>query len=220
MRSLKTLSLLAAISGLLLLTGCASTRPTPYAGLASSPQLRPNPEDPSGRVPYQYASNVKWREYSSVVLEPVEIYSGADGQFEDISAQEKEALAQYMDAHFQKALAGRFTLVNAPSPQALRVRVTLTGAKSNTRFLSTFLRFDIGGGPYNAVQAARGEEGLLTGSVSYAVEIFDASNNRLLNAYVAKQFPNAWNIGATLGRMDASKVGIDKAAEDLLARLN
>ncbi|WP_348014796.1 DUF3313 domain-containing protein [Rhodoferax sp.] len=217
---LKKMPLLLAVSALLLVTACSSTRPVPYAGITSSQQLRLNKDAKSDRVPYQYASPVRWGDYSNFILDGVAIYNGNDSQFEDVSAEEKELLAQYMEVRFQKALESKWRVINAPASKTIRVKVTLTGAKSNTRFLTTFLRFDIGGGPYNAVQAARDEEGLLTGSVSYAVEIYDVSSNRLLTAYVAKQFPNAWNIQATLGRLDASKVGIDKAADDLVARLN
>ncbi|MEO6856420.1 MAG: DUF3313 domain-containing protein [Rhodoferax sp.] len=217
---LKKIPLLLAVGALLLVTACSSTRPVPYAGIASSQQLRLNKDAKSDRVPYQYASPVRWGDYSNFILDGVAIYNGNDSQFEDVSAEEKELLAQYMEVRFQKALESKWRVINAPASKTIRVKVTLTGAKSNTRFLTTFLRFDIGGGPYNAVQAARDEEGLLTGSVSYAVEIYDVSSNRLLTAYVAKQFPNAWNIQATLGRLDASKVGIDKAADDLVARLN
>ncbi|MEO5796711.1 MAG: DUF3313 domain-containing protein [Rhodoferax sp.] len=220
MKMLKKMPLLLAVSALLLVTACSSTRPVPYAGITSSQQLRLNKDAKSDRVPYQYASPVRWGDYSNFILDGVAIYNGNDSQFEDVSAEEKELLAQYMEVRFQKALESKWRVINAPASKTIRVKVTLTGAKSNTRFLTTFLRFDIGGGPYNAVQAARDEEGLLTGSVSYAVEIYDVSSNRLLTAYVAKQFPNAWNIQATLGRLDASKVGIDKAADDLVARLN
>jgi hypothetical protein len=124
-----------------------------------------------------------------------------------------------MDVHFRTALAERFSIVGTSMPRAIRVKATLTGAKANTRFLSTFSRFDLAGGPYNLVQAARGEEGALTGSVSYAVEVFDAPSGRLLKAYVAKQFPNAWNLQATLGALDVSKAGIENAADDLVAQL-
>jgi hypothetical protein len=58
------------------------------------------------------------------------------------------------------------------------------------------------------------------GPVSYAVEIYDASTNQLLSAYVAKQYPNAMNIAATFGSLSASKTGIKKGAQDLLARLD
>ncbi|CAN5552736.1 hypothetical protein BH10PSE18_BH10PSE18_17750 [soil metagenome] len=155
--------LLAALASLLVLAGCSSTRPLPYAGLASAPLLRPNSTDTSGRVPYRYSSGTDWSRYSSAMVERVAVYAGNDHQFEDMSAADKDVLAQYMDQHFRTALGHRFALVNVPTANTLRIRATLTGAKPNTFFLSTFSRFDIGGGPYNMVQAARGEEGALTG---------------------------------------------------------
>lgn len=59
----------------------------------------------------------------------------------------------------------------------------------------------------------------MTGSVNYAVEIHDAESNVLLYAYVAKQYPNAMNVGATFSALEASKVGIRKGADALLAEL-
>jgi hypothetical protein len=41
----------------------------------------------------------------------------------------------------------------------------------------------------------------------------------LLAAYVSKQYPNAWNLGAGIGSMSASKTGIDKGADELVAYL-
>jgi hypothetical protein len=52
---------------------------------------------------------------------------------------------------------------------------------------------------------------MLTGSVSYVVEIFDAATSKLLSAYITKQYPGAYNLGATMGSLAASEVGIDKA---------
>lgn len=76
------------------------------------------------------------------------------------------------------------------------------------------------GVPYNTVQAVRGKEGSFMGSVSCAVEIFDASSQVLLNANVTKQYPNAMNISASLGKLDASLTGIQKGADQLAQRLN
>ncbi|HWT99240.1 MAG TPA: DUF3313 family protein, partial [Terriglobales bacterium] len=64
-------------------------------------------------------------------------------------------------------------------------------------------------------QSVRGGEGLMTGSVLYAVEIYDAETTRLLAAYVTKQYPNAYNVGATMGSLAAAKTGIDKGADAL-----
>lgn len=200
--------------------GCAGTRPLAYRDLSSSSQLRPNTEDKSGRVPYSYSESVDWHQYSKVIVDPVVVYHGADAQFKTVSDTDKQALAQYMQQQFAAELSERFHIVKDPSPNALRVQLTLTGAKTSTQFVSTFTHFDLAGGPYNAIQGARGKEGMMMGSVSYAVEIYDASTNRLLNAYVEKQYPNAMNVKATFGSLSAAKTGIRKGAGELVARLD
>lgn len=204
----------------LALGGCAaSTQPVAYNGLASASQLRPNGGDDAGRTPYRYATAVTLRDYDAVIVDPVVIYGGMDGQFEDVTDAERAALANYMHQQFEAALAGRYRLARQPDRHTLRLKLTLTGARSSTRFLSTASRFDLAGGPYNLVQSARGKEGAFTGSVSYAVELYDASTNLLVHAFVTKQYPSPMNISASLGRMDASQAGVRIGAEDLLARL-
>jgi len=200
------------------IAGCTTADPTVYAGLTSAPQLQPNPEDRSGRVPYRFRSDVDWRRYNKIIVDPVIIYSGQDNQFVKITEQDKAVLASYMQAQFTDKLRTRFAIVDAPVPGTLRLHLTLTGAKTTTPFLGPFSHIDVGGGVYNAVQAARDKEGSMTGSVNYAVEIFDAPSNRLLSAYVTKQYPNAMNAGAAFGSLQASKVGIDKGADALLAQ--
>ncbi|MGX8883351.1 DUF3313 domain-containing protein [Methylovorus sp. SPW-M1] len=201
-------------------TGCASSTPKNYRDLSSSSRLQPNPEDTSGKVPYIYKTQVAWKDFSSVIIEPVEVYHGTDHQFGDMSQQDKKALAAYMQDEFTDVLRRRFSLTDNPKPWTLRVKLTLTGAETNTPVVSTVLRFDLVGGPYNIVQGLRGKEGMVMGSVSYSVEVYEALTNRLLKAYVTKEYPNAMNIKATLGSLAASKAGIDKGAEDLLSELN
>lgn len=204
----------------LALGGCAaSTQPVAYSGLASASQLRPNGGHDSGRMPYSYATAVTLRDYDAVIVDPVVIYGGMDAQFEDVTDAEKAALARYMEEQFKTALAHRYRMALQPDRHTLRLKLTLTGARSSTRFLSTASRFDLAGGPYNLVQGARGKEGAFTGSVSYAVELYDASTNLLVHAFVTKQYPSPMNISASLGRMDASQAGVRIGAEDLLARL-
>jgi uncharacterized protein DUF3313 len=210
---------LAALVLCAALTGCASVTPIPYSEVASSSYLAPNPSDPSGRVPYRYSANVDWRGYNKVMLEPVVIYRGPDQQFGDMSEADKTSLANYMRTRFSEKLASRFAHASQRGPNTLRVRLTLTGAAANTPVLGTLSRFDIAGMVYNGVQTARDGEGSLTGSVVYAVEIFDAANSRLLGAFVTKQYPSPYDIKASVGPLAAAEVGIDKGAEALIAQL-
>jgi hypothetical protein len=201
------------------LAGCTTADPTVYAGLASASHLQPNPGDRSGRVPFRYRSNVNWKQYDKIIVDPVTVYRGQDNQFGKVSEQDKSALASYMQSQFTQKLRTRFSPVSTPVPGTLRVHLTLTGARTTTPVLGPFSHLDVGSGVYNAVQAARDKEGSMTGSVAYAVEIYDAPSNRLLSAYVTKQYPNAMNIGASFGALQASKVAIDKGADALLAQL-
>jgi CRP-like cAMP-binding protein len=202
------------------ISGCAGTRPVAYSGIASSSQMKPNSQDKSGRVQYSFSTHVDWRNYTGVIVAPVTVYRGPDSQFAEISEEDKNILARYMQERFSEKLAERFQITNAPSPNTLRIELTLTGAKTSTPVVSTFTHFDLAGGPYNVVQGIRGKEGMLTGDVTYAVEIYDASTNRLLNAYVEKQYPSAMNVKATVGALSASKTGIQKGADALVAKLN
>lgn len=211
------LGLLIAVAAL---GGCASTQPTAYSGLASASQLRANPDDKSGHIPYSASTKTDWRPYTRAIVAPVQIYAGADAQFDDVADEDKAALAKFMDEEFKRALARRFNVVDSPAEHTVLIKATLTGAKTNTALVSTVTRFDLLGGPYNIVQGLRGKEGIFMGSVSYAVEIYDASTLRLLDAYVTKQYPNAMNVSASIGKMAASKTGIEKGATDLVERLN
>jgi hypothetical protein len=208
-----TLALCAAVAA------CSTLQPVPYSGVAAASKLRMNQRDTTGRMPYEYKADISWTKYSAVIVDPVVIYNGIDHQFERISEEDKENLAKYMQAEFTDKLSRRFRGSVVPGNETLRVKLTLTGAKANTNVLNTVMHFDLLGGPYNAVQAVRDKEGMMSGSVSFAVEIYDSSTNALLGAYVAKQYPNAWNLPAGMGSMAAAEVGVQKGAEQLVAYL-
>jgi len=201
------------------LSACSTTQPNRYEGIPSSSQLRLNGDDKSGHMPYRAANPVPWGNFANVLVDPVWVYEARDSQFEDIEPSEKAELAAYMHTVFLEQLRKRFRPVPDARPGTLRVRLTLTGAKANTAFVSTITRFDLAGGPYNAVQGMRGKEGAFIGSVMYSVELYDAYSGELLDAFVAKQYPNAMNGAATIGRLKAARVGLEKGAEELVAQL-
>ncbi|GES43601.1 uncharacterized protein DUF3313 [Rhizobium sp. ERR 922] len=216
MKSLPACLALAAIS--LAAAGCATSEPMVYQGLASAAQLRPDPSDSSGRAPFSYKVVVNWNHYDKIIVEPVSIYRGKDSQFANMPEEDKQNLARYMHDKFSSVLAQRYSMTAIPGPSTLRLRLTLAGAEATNTVLGPASHLDIAGGVYNTVQAARGKQGSMTGSATYAVEIFDSTSNRLLLAYVSKQYPGALNLGASFGNLKASYVAIDKGAADLLTR--
>jgi hypothetical protein len=198
------------------LAACGSPAPVAYSGIESSSQLVPNKQDDAARIPYRYSTPVDWRTYNRAIIEPVVVYQGHDAQFDNMSAKDKAELASYMQSQFTEKLRSRFTIATDPAPGTLRVRLTLTGAVTNTPVISTVSHLDLAGNLYNGVQAVRGGEGMISGSVTYAVEIHDAPTNRLLSAFVSKQYPGSMNIVASFGSLAAAKTGIEKGAEALV----
>jgi hypothetical protein len=83
----------------------------------------------------------------------------------------------------------KFAPVTKPGPTTLRVYLTLTGLETNTPVLSSLTKILPVNAIINVVQTARDKKAIFTGSVSYAVEIYDSASNQLLRAYVAKQYP-------------------------------
>ena len=201
------------------LAGCATTHPVAYQGLASSAQLSPNPQR-GGHVTFLYlADNVDSPSYNSVILEPVANYDGPDHQFGDTSQAEKKLLVEYAQTQFTEVLKSQYAVVAAPGRNTLRVRVTLTGIETNTPGLAPIMKIFPLGLLINTVDTVQDRQGPLSGSVSFAVEIYDSASNRLLRAYVSKEYPAAENIGASFGALDASKAGIRKGAHSLLKQL-
>ena len=199
--------------------GCASVEPVAYSGLASASYLKHDLNDKSGRVPYSFSTDVDWHKYTKLIFDPVVVYRGSDNQFGEMSERDRASLAKFAEAKFTEKLRTRFDLTKVPSQDTLRVKMTLTGASTTTAVIGPLSRFDIAGGLYNGVQTVRGREGAFTGSVTYAVEIYDASTDRLLRAYVTKQYPSPYNIGASFGSLSASETGIEKGADSLVAQL-
>lgn len=220
MKMLRQVSGLVGVSVALLLAGCAGDQSVRYSGIDTAAKLSANTDDNSERMPWRYSPQVDWRKYDSIIIDPVKIYQGTDGQFDDIAQADRQALATHMQDAFSKSLSARFKAVNTPATGTLRLKLTLTGVDTTPQVVGTVTKFDLAGGPYNIVQSVRGGRGLMSGSVDYAVEIYDASSHELLKAYVAHQYPNAMNISASIGSLSAAEVGIEKGAEELAEMLH
>jgi hypothetical protein len=203
------------------LAGCSTTRPVNYQKLTSASHLAPNPDNNHGHVPFLYAAaDNDWHKYHAVIVDPVIVYSGPDQQFGKTSDADKTVLAAYMQTQFAEALKLRLAVADAPGPTTLRVHLTLTGLETSTPVLCSLTKIAPLNAIVNVVQTTRDKQAIFTGSVSYAVEIYDSASNQLLRAYVAKQYPWAESLFTSFGTLDASRAGVRNGAKDLVARLD
>ncbi len=142
------------------------------------------------------AAHTDWQAYPKVMLDPIAVQPGDGNTFEGLTDSEQEALALYMDARFGDALNETRALVNWVSPGTLRLKLTLTGATA----------------------PARNGDGMAP-CVSYAVEMRDASSQRLLMAYATRQCPGPLQLPAGAGTMAAAEAGLRTGAKELAQRL-
>jgi hypothetical protein len=210
-----------ALACLIALQGrCQATHPVAYTGLSSSQFLQTNPQDATGHLPYvYYAADANLASYRAAIFDPVTVYQGADAQLSGLTPEHAQELATYMQTQFEQALAPRFYVATAAGPSVLRLHITLTGASRSVPVLSTASQVVPVGAVLGALRGAHDKSRKTLGSVSYAVEVYDSSTNRLLRAFIVYEYPMAEDVKASVGPLGSSEASIRRGASLLVSQL-
>jgi hypothetical protein len=218
--TLKQIPIAAAIASTLLVAGCASNKPPQLSGAAVPNQAAMQQNDLAGRTALVWrASNFDPRQYNRVIVDPVQIYQGADAQWGKSTEQDRQQMAQFMQAEFTRVLQERHQLAQAPGPGVVRLQLILAGLDNNVPVASTVSRLVPAGLVINAAKSVGGQPGSFTGSVTVAGSLVDSQTNATLVSFIQKRSPDALNIGATLSSRDAWKAAISQAADAFKKRL-
>jgi hypothetical protein len=195
-----TIALLAAP---VLLAACSGTAPVAYTGIDSAALLQRDSRG-DNHVKFAYAApDVDLAHYTRMIVDPVAIYNGPDQQFGSLSIADRMSVASYMRDEFASAAGKRFKPADAASADTLR----LTKLAPAPTLL-------------NLIQTSRGKEGTFAGSVSFEVQAYNSTTNRLLEAYVSKQYPFAENIATSVGALTATRAGVRNGADALVPELD
>lgn len=207
----------APIAALLMLGGCASTAPMP-------PQSYQETVLPSGAslrrsVAFGRAAMV-WRDpqvdfgtYTGIIIDPVEIYRGADADFDGADEQVLHQVAEFTRGEFAR-VAGPY-LAASPGPGVARLKLVLAGLENNVPVLSAAswgLPLSL---PMNLLKAAGDQPGIFTGSATLAAALFDSMTNAVLGVAMQRNYPSPMNIVATLSSRAAQQAAITEAAEGM-----
>lgn len=143
--------------------------------------------------------------YRTVIVEDAQVYQGPDAQFEGVDPADRAKFAEIMTQELRSELAKSFPTPANAQPDTLRVRLTILGAKKTKGGLATATRVTPIGFATSALKSAVGKKGSFTGSVLYAVELYDARTNELLLAAVRRRTPDPLDVPATLSTTDTVK---------------
>lgn len=161
-------------------------------------------QDKAGSESWTYINPAaKFTKYKGVTVEPTRVYNGPDAQFADIDKSDRARFAEIMTGALQTELAGPYPAI--AGSDNLRVQVTLLGAQKTKGGIATATRVTSIGFATSALKSVLGKQGTFTGSLLFAVEVFDARTGELLLAAVRRRTPDPLDIPATLSTIDTMK---------------
>lgn len=170
------------------------------------PSARVLSQDRAGSESWTYSQPMsRFTRYRTVIVDPTVVYQGPDAQFSGIEPADRARFAQIITTALTSELAQTFPRPAQPQADTLRVRVTILGADKTRGGIATATRVTPLGFATSALKSALGKTGTATGSVLYAVELYDAKTNELLLAAVRRRTPDPLDVPATLSTTDTVK---------------
>ena len=163
----------------------AQTKDHAPVGMKSSSKMA---QDKAGSESWTYAQPREvFSKYRTLIVDNTVVYNGPDAQFDGIDAADRSKFASIVTNELRSELAKSFP--NPPRVQAdtLRLKVTLLGAEKTKGGVATATRVTPMGFGLSALKSALGKGGSFTGSVLFAVELYDARTNELLLAAVRRR---------------------------------
>ena len=181
----------------------AQTEDRAPVSLPSSAQMT---QDKAGSESWTYAQPAsRFLRYRTVIVDPTVVYQGPDAQFEGIDPADRVKYADIITNELRQELAKSFPAPAKPQADTLRLRVTVLGAQKTKGGVATATRVTPLGFAFSGLKSALGKSGSFTGSVLYAVELYDAKTNELLLAAVRRRTPDPLDVPATLSTTDTIK---------------
>ena len=210
----RRLAFLALLLAGLPAAAAAQTHDRPPVGISSSARMTHD----RGESWTYVRPGLNLSDYRNIIVEPTRVYDGPDAQFEDVDADDRRRYANIVTERMRTELAGR--LATRPGPGTARLRLTLIGMDDTTGGVATATRVTPLGMVSNAVRSVTGREGRLTGSMLFALELFDSRSGVVQVAAVRRRSPDALDIPATLSTTDTVRAIARELAEDVRQRLD
>lgn len=177
-------------------------------------------QDKAGSESWTYAQPREvFRKYRTLIVDNTTVYNGPDAQFDGINAADRAKFAGIVTDQLRYELAKSFPNPARVQPDTLRLKVTLLGAEKTKGGLATATRVTPMGFGLSALKSAVGKGGSFTGSVLFAVELYDARTNELLLAAVRRRHPDPLDVPATLGTEETVKAVAREFADGARERL-
>lgn len=177
-------------------------------------------QDKAGSENWTYAQpRERFTKYRTVIVDPTTVYQGPDAQFDNVDMADRQKAASVITGELRQELAKTFPSPARPQADTLRLRVTILGATKTKGGIATATRVTPVGFGLSAIKSALGKPGTFTGSVLFAVELYDARTNELLLAAVRRRTPDPLDVPATISQDETIKAVAREFADGARKRL-
>lgn len=195
----------------------AQTKDHAPVALKSSSKMA---QDKSGSESWTYAQpRSVFGKYRTLIIDNTAVYKGPDAQFDGIDSADRAKFATIVTDELRSEMSKSFPAPASPQADTLRLKVTLLGAEKTKGGIATATRVTPMGFGLSALKSAVGKNGSFTGSVLFAVELYDARTNELLLAAVRRRHPDPLDVPATLGTDETVKAVAREFADGARKRL-
>ena len=195
----------------------AQTRDHAPVALPSAPMMA---QDKPGTESWTYAQPLSvFTKYRTVIVDPTTVYQGPDAQFDGVDPADRNAYAVTITDELRREIAKTFPAPASVQADTLRLRVTILGATKTKGGIATATRVTPMGFGLSALKSALGKGGSFTGSILYAVELYDARTNELLLAAVRRRTPDPLDVPATISQSETVKAVAREFADGARKRL-
>lgn len=169
-----------------LLAACTTTMQTrsvePSGFLGDYSQLREGKGKEAQLIYIDDAAD--FSKYTKIQMDPVELHAVEGSKLEKLETEKQQALLNYFDAAIREQLGERYTFVDAPGPDVMRLRVAVTEAKGSKVVLNTLSAIvPIGVAVSTLKLAATGTHSAVA-STQAEMELLDSASGQRLAAAV------------------------------------
>lgn len=125
--------------------------------------------------------------YDALIIEPVTIWLGDDSPMNDVSAEERQKLADEFYAAIVKALEPDYRITNQASPRTMRIRVALTDAQESWPVMDTISTYVPQARLLQSVVSLASDTAGFVGEASAEAEVLDSMTGDVLVAGIDRR---------------------------------
>jgi hypothetical protein len=205
------------------LAGCSATIPekpvesphvTGFLGSAQD-KLQPGAE---GQLALRYvASDVDWKQYKAILLEPVQFWAGDDSK---VDPETQEMLTTYLYNAIKADLTKHHVkVVDLPGPGVIRAQIAITDVTTATPVLRTVSVIVPQARLLNQAQSLISGKYAFSGSAEVALKATDSQTGKLLAAAIDRRAGGGSPTQAAQWQWGDAEAALDYWAETLTTRL-